>query len=295
MRGTFRFYQEGQLVGESSNLITTAGKLAIQRYLAGYSGHFGRSIRLGIGATAAAVTDVSMNFEVAYAPVYLATPDYANTAILFKGRLDDPLGAVFYEAGLSSFIPDVNNFAFSKPLVMFDSTLETFTNSAWNTSGVRFGAENLRVTATASTTTTSIMSNLLLDFSAYSSLDDFTLAYNPTTAFTSSVILRFYTDSSNYYSSTISTPASGFKVQRFSKGSFTATGSPSWSNITQIGLLVAATAGGTATVDFEGIRAEDNDTFIDTDILVSRTVLGAPVTKVAGMPMDIEYTLDLTL
>lgn len=294
MKGIYRFYQDGELVGEAENLLTTAGKNAIMRYLAGYSGHFGRSIRLGIGATAAAVGDATLNFETAVVPVYLISPDYANTLLVFKGRMDDASSMVIYEAGLSSGIPDTATLNSSRLILGFDSTFDTWSAGAF-TAGSRLGADDLRVTSNASTTTTAVMTDIALDLSAFSNADEFRLAYSPNNANAASIFVRLYTDASNYFTYTINAPTAGFKVATFNKTNFVATGTPSWANITQAGVSVTAGAGGQVQVDFEGLRVDDRDTFADSDILVSRAVLGTPVTKVAGLPLDVEYTLDFTL
>jgi hypothetical protein len=295
VKGTYRFYQNGELVGESENIITDAGKTAILRYLAGYSGHFGRSIRLGIGSTAAAAGNTALEFEVLAVPVYLITPDYTNTLLVFKGRLEDATQAVIYEAGLSTSVPDLSNFLGSRQILGFDSSFDNFTVGTWNTTGPRWGADNLRVTANTSTTATAVQSDVQVDLSGYSDLDVFKVAASANNANAASIFVRFYTDASNYYTATINTPGSGFKVSSVTKGSFVATGVPSWANITQVAVGATANATGQVIVDFEGVRIEDVDTFTESDILVSRTVLGTQITKSAGVPLDIEYTLDLTL
>lgn len=295
MNGIYRFYQNGVQIGESENLLTNVGKSAIIRYMAGYSGHFGRTIRLGIGSTAASASDTALEFESVAAPVTLITPDYANTLLVFKARLDDVAAGVFSEVGLSTALPDSNNYLGSRLIVGFDSGTDNYTVGTWNTSGVKIGIDNLRVTANASTTSTAVSSDVQVDLSGYSDLDDFKLAFTTNNANAASVFIRFYTDASNYFTYTGATPGTGFKTLTFKRSAFVATGSPSWSAITQVGVGATASAGGQVQVDFEGFRVDDKDTFTDTDILVSRSVLGSPITKIAGMPLDIEYTLDLTL
>jgi len=294
MHGIYRFYQNGELVGEAKNLLTTNGKTAIMKYLAGYSGHFGRSIRLGIGATAAAVGDATMNFETAAIPVYLISPDYVNTALVFKGRMDDASAMVIYEAGLSTAIPDSTAANSSRLLLGFDSNIDVWSAGVWTTTS-RFGGDALRLAPATSTTVSANMQDVLMDLSGYSNADEFRLAYNSNNANTASVFVRLFTDASNYFTYTVASPGTGFQIKTFNKSNFVATGTPSWSNITQATVSVTAGAGGSAQVDFEGLRIDDRDTFADSDILVSRAVLGTPITKVPGLPLDIEYTLDLTL
>jgi hypothetical protein len=295
MKGTYRFYQGGELVGESENVITDAGKIAILRYLAGYSGHFGRSIRLGIGAAAAASTNTYLDFEVFSAPVYLITPDYANTLLVFKARLEDVNSGTVYEAGLSTGSTDQNSFLGSRMILGFDSAVDNYSVGTWNTASVRYGDDNLNVTANTSTTATAVQTDVQMDLSGYSDSDVFRVAASANNANAASIFVRFYTDASNYFTGTIATPGSGFKVSSITKGAFVATGSPSWGSITQVAVGATANASGQVIVSFEGVRIEDTDTFTDSNVLVSRSVLATQVSKIAGMPLDIEYTLDLTL
>ena len=297
MRGFYKFYQNGELIHEGENLITTNGKVAIQRYLAGISGHFGRSIRLGIGATAAAVGDTALEFEVANTPVYLVSPDFTNTALIFKGRLDAGPPLNIYEIGLSSAQQDNSLGYGSRVIFQFEQNeaWSTPTNVVWTTGSARFGSDWLRFQQPASQSATSTLTDLALDFSGYSDNDIFKLAYNPQTSFTSSIVLKFATDASNYYTYTINTPSIGFKVAQFTKANFVATGSPSWANITSASITVTSTGGGGGQTDFEGLRIDDKDTYVESEILVSRYVPAAPVAKISGQPLDIEYTLDLTL
>lgn len=292
MIGTYKFYQNGKLVAAEKNLLTTNGKTAIMKYMAGYSGHFGRSIRLGIGATAAAASDTALNFESMATQVYLISPDYANTLLVFKGRVDDTAAGIIYEAGLSTMIPD-NSSNGSRMLLAFDSGIDAWSAGTWQT-GARIGGDALRLAPAVSASATATLTDMFLDLSDYSNSDQFKLAYTPSTN-VASVFIRFYTDASNYYTYTINTPTSGFKIQTFAKSDAVATGTPSWANITQVMVSATATSGGAATVDFEGLRVDDKDTYTDNDVLVSRAVLGSPVTKVSGVPLDVEYTLDLTL
>ena len=58
-------------------------------------------------------------------------------------------------------------------------------------------------------------------------------------------------------------------------------------------MLVTATAGGTASVDIDGLRIEDVDANREESALISRAVLGSPIVKTVGLPLDIEYAITL--
>src|SRR5665647_3682267 len=87
MKGSYRFYQDGALVGEVENLITTAGKIYIMKYLAGYVQSIAQGLAIGLGATAATVADTSLAFEWSRVPILMTSADYANTAIIFRGQI----------------------------------------------------------------------------------------------------------------------------------------------------------------------------------------------------------------
>ena len=294
MRGVYRFYQGGELIGESENIITTAGKTIIMQYLAGYIGKFADSMAVGLFNTAAAATDTLLYAEWERTPVLTVTPDYANTLLVFKGRLPEASSGWIYEAGL--FSPNnIDNEYSSRVLVEFDSTKETWSAGTFTTGNVRLGADTLRMNPGASATLVANLSNIFLDLSGYSDVDEFRVAYNVANTNSTNVSVRFYTDASNYYSATVATnPTTGYKVTTVAKSAFAATGTPSWANITMVGISVTSGAGGTSQIDFDMIRVDDKDSLSDNNVLISRTV-PTPVAKTAGLPLDIEYSLDITL
>jgi hypothetical protein len=294
MRGTYKYYQGGRQVGQAENLITNDGKRLIMQYLANYRANLATHIGVGAFNTAANVTDKELAFEWAKTPIISTSPDYTNTLLVFKGRFEAPVTGIVYESGLWSPDDAVGEYT-SKMLLDFDSSNDTWTAGAFVTTTARVGVDSLRLTPALSTTTTAQNLDAVFDLSGYSNADEFKLAYNVNNAFTASVQIRFYADASNYFTYTINTPTAGYKVQKFYKSDFVATGTPSWANITFVGVLTTATAGGAASVDFDGLRIDDKDTFTDTNILISRAVPASPVTMIPNVPMDIEYTLDVTL
>ena len=292
MRGTYRFYQGGELIGEHSNLITTAGKKALLEYAAGYTKRLVGSLLVGVGATAANVADVKLNFEVARQPVTNASVDYANSAVVFKTQLPSPDEYTIYEVGAHSGGAESAAGA-SQLLFNMDANTDTWSSGTWVATNSRLGSA-LQITAGASTTTTSTLTGLSLDLSQYSALDQFIFAVRANNAFVSNVTFRFVTSSGNYYSASTGALSSGvYTIITANKGAFTATGTPNWANITEVHILVTATAGGTASVDIDGIRVEDVDANREESVLVSRAVLGAPVVKAVGLPLDIEYAITL--
>lgn len=292
MRGTYRFYQNGELIAERTNLITTDGKRAILRYLAGHSGGFVRSLAVGTGTTAAALGDTKLQFEVARADVSVISPDYIAQTLVFKATLEQSMELAIWEIGALSV---AQSEEYGKMLLTFDSDIEPWSAGAFQTDTSRIGGDALRVTASASATVTSSLSDLFLETSDYLDVDKFSLAYIPQDANLNSLKIRLKTDASNYFEYTFTGLTAGYKIESWTKAQMTKTGSPSWDNIISADLIVNAKSGGATSVDFDGLRIDASVVDNPDYALVSRTVLGSPVVKTGESQMDIEYTLDVTI
>lgn len=290
MRGTYRIYREGELVAVQENLLTTEGKSAILRFLAEQGGTLAGAICVGVGTTAANVADRLLEFEVVRGDVTVVSPDYTNTAIVYKADLPAELRVDIREVGMWTSRGDVEQAGL---VVSFDQDLEGWTAGTWETTTRRIGPNGLSVAAAASTSTTTDLLNVFWSIDSMSPADTFALSYNVANEFTSSIQVRFMTDASNYYSYTINAPAAGYKVTRFTKSQLVKTGTPT--DITQISIINTATAGGTSTVVLDGLRTDDGDFNDPGSLLLSRAILGTPIEKPAGVPFEIEYTLDVTL
>jgi hypothetical protein len=294
MRGIYRFYQEGRQIGEAENLITTDGKRLVMQYLAGYRGNIASHIAVGAFNTAAAVGDKELAFEWARTPIISTSPDYTNTLLVYKGRFEAVTTGVIYEAGLWSPDDVVGDYA-STMLLDFDSANDVWTAGAYATNVTRIGIDSLRLSPTTSTTITAQKMDTNMDLSGYSNTDEFKFVYNVSGQIPTSVQLRFYVDASNYYTYTFTPPGTGYRLQKFYKTDLVATGTPTYNGITYVGAIATAPGTGQSFVDFDGLRIDDKDTYTDTNILVSRAVPASPITMVPNIPMEIEYSLDVTL
>lgn len=293
MIGTYKFYEKGRLIAAEKNLITNEGKNAILAFMAGYTGNFAADICFGAGETAAAAANTDLELQWARTPIVSISPDYINTMIVYKARLDAGIAGKIYEAGLRSQQSNQSDYN-SRTLIDFSSTA-AWSIATFNATNSRVGPDSLRLSPAASATSTATLADTFMDLSGYSVNDSFRLGYQPNDAFTASIFVRLYTDASNYFTFTVSAPTSGYKIATFTKSNAVATGSPDWGNITSVAASVTSTAGGAAQVDFDTFQVVDLDDNSEHDALISRAVLGTPVTKTAGLPLDIEYTLDVTL
>ena len=293
MKGTYRFYEDGKLVGEQENLITNDGKRAILRYLAGYTNGIIQTLAVGVGSTAAAVTDTRLQFEFDRAPVSVTSLDLTTQKIVFKATLNRLTEGSINEVGGFSFA-ETNEVAGARMLTSFDPDFETWSAGAWQTDTTKIGGESLRLTPALSTTTTAVLTPITLDLSEYRSVDKFFFAWANNNSNATAIKFQLRTDASNYYEFSGST-AIGYNIGNVAKGSMAAVGSPSWANLTALAVSVTAGAGGAASVDFDGIRLESGEASNPDYAMVSRTVLGSPISKNSKTEMEIEYSLDVTI
>ena len=297
MRGIYRFYQDGKLIAERKNLLTTEGKRLILRYLAGQSPSLGAAIGLGVSEIAATVSDEMLGFEIERVSVDLRNADYTNDVVIFKGTIEQDTTFNIYEAGLWSASTNVLSGEFESRLVTtFDTEIEAWTNVTEDTTANRTSESAVRVDATASTTTSAQL-DVEMDLSGYSYNDTFLLAFSKPDNNIDSITLKFEDTVSGgvlSLSKTISSLPTGYNILEFRKGDFTATGTISWESISRITFDV--TAGGTDSyVILDGLRVEDVDTPNQNYILVSHAVLGSPIAKTNIAPMDIEYALEFSV
>jgi len=297
VRGIYRFYQEGKLVGEHRNLLTTEGKRLILRYLAGQSPSLGAAIGLGVSGVAATVNDVVLGFEIQRVAIDLKNADYVNNVVLFKGTIPQDDAFTIYEAGLWSTATNNLSGEFeSRMVTTFDLELEDWTNVTADTTANRTSADAVRVDA-GSSATTSPRLDVDMDLSGYSANDTFYLAFSKPNNNIASIKLIFedvVSGGSLSLTKTVSSLPVGYNILAFRKGDFTATGTISWDNITRFGFDVTATATA-GYVILDGLRVEDLDTPNQDYVLVSHTVLSSPLAKTNTAPMDVEYALDFNV
>jgi hypothetical protein len=283
-------------------LITLNGKTHIKRYLASIVPAIARSIAFGIGGSAESVSDTKLGFEVGRSQVRIISYDFVNNKLIFKAEVDALFGGTIYEVALfSSNAADNNGQYSSKVLATFDSTKETWQDATTSVAGTyvttntRIGTDSLSHTPSASTSKTDIAPGTFLDFSGYSGADKFVFAYYVNNANTSNIKFRFGTDAANYYEFALGAQTAGYKVIEVAKSTATVTGTPSWSNITEIRVTTTSGAGGASAVNYDGIRIEDMDSATQDSIMVSRELLSTPFTKVEGKVQEIEFSLDVSV
>lgn len=274
-------------------MITTNGETHVLRFFAGIAGTIGSQIVLGTGTKAEAKSDFRLDFEAIRVDVSAIGIDADNKRIIFKGIIPSEVTGTFYESGLISEPPTTSPEEAGRILADFNEA-ELWTGGEFQTTG-RSGGNSYRLDAVASGNSTALFGDVAFDLSKYSDSDEFNIAFTNNSANTSSVVVRVGSDSSNYLSYKIDNPAQGYVVASWKKSEMSQTGSPDLTNATYLAVVLNAKVGGAAQVDVDGLRIEDADTLDTQSVLVARKVLESPVTKTAGVELEIEYSLGLTI
>lgn len=295
IKGVYSFYQNGELLAKSENILTTEGKRLLLRVLAEQAASLGQAIGVGVSAVAATAADTRLGWEVDRSSIDIKAVDYDNSLVVMKTTLPQNTAYTIYEIGLwSQFTNSLNTETSSRILTTFETDVENWTNFTLDTTQNRTSRNAMRIDATSSSTKTAV-SNVDLDLSGYSSVDQFSVAFYKANNNITTLGLVFESATGVYRkNTTVSSLPVGYNIINLNKGDFVATGTPDWSAITKIDIEV--TAGGTAGyLIMDGIRIEDADTLNPDYALVSRSVLGTPLVKTDNSPMDVEYALEFTL
>lgn len=309
--GVYRFYQNGELIGEAENSMTQMGRVLAVKTIMGAIPNFATSLGVGVSSTAnqAAtnnlIPDYKLGLMTATTPVIGSNISTNSTydAILFKGRLADPLYYRIHEVGLFSDPLLSGATGYKQELVLgFENNdnlyttgvgyinSDTYANTTYKmvdrtdpTYGTffRIGRKALYLGGTTQVYT----ENSFVGLDEYDATDELTLGFYASASRT--ITVRFYSGggTSNYITFTFA-GSTGYNVVSKTISQGTVTGSFNWSDVTRIGV---SSDGSYAILD--GLRF-NNVNPIDTNRgMISRAVLPTPIIKMANIPVDIEYSL----
>lgn len=309
IKGTYIFYQDGQEIYRSSNIITKFGKRFITNFLAGRVSFNEKTIAIGIDDTAATANDTRLGMEFYRMPVEFGSTDITTTdgvssySVVYKSTLPQALAGTVYEIGLyPQNTISLNNFD-SKFLALFDNQLDWYDSSQSNPDYIaensRIGENVLELNSELDASKEYFINIPSTDFSGYSTNDTVRFAYYQNDLNLNSIQISLYSSSSEYYSATLTAGGSvGYHLSDdipFSEFLNNPSGTnPNISDITKIGISIVPATGEQTSIGADGLRINDEDTFNPIYGLISRSVLGTPLSKIAGRQVDIEYRLDLT-
>lgn len=314
--GVYKFYQNGELVGEAENSMTEIGRILAVKTLMGAIPNFATSMGVGVSSDAngAKVNNLVPNYrlglKVATCPVIGSNIDSTVTydALLFKGRITDPLYYKIHEVALFSdpllsgstgykqelvlgFEPNDNFYNSVAGLYLND---DAYTNTTYRLVGrtgtdssfdtwFRVGRKALLLGGTQEIYT----ENSFTGLDQYDQTDEVTLGFYAS-AIGRTVTVKFYSGggTSNFISFSFASTAIGYNTITRTISQGTVTGSFDWSNITRVGVSASA-----ATVVLDALRFENVNQLDTNRGMISRAVLPTAITKLANIPIDIEYTL----
>lgn len=256
-----------------------------------------KGISFGIGSSSPVITDQRLQFEIGRAEVSNVFYDYTNNKVIFKAIVPTGASGVVTELGLWSDISNsMAGTGTDRILASFEDEENWSNTPTWSAVSTitRLGTQSLRQAPTGGATVSNELFDASMDLSFYSSADKFVFAWYNANTNPASVVFRFKTDSTNYFSTTFTNPIAGYHFDEVTKGSLAVAGVPNWSNIQTIEVLTTSKAAVVSTVDFDGITIADVDTVNPNYILIARQ-LETAFTLVPGVLSEIEYPLGVTV
>lgn len=305
--GRYIVKSQEAILSESKNAITDEGLYLIRSYLANPTSNWAGAISIGaMNSTAAASTNSSLDFELARIPVLLRSVE--NNEIVIKGVLNSDFSGKIFELGIYPEVFNTLSDGFDDKLLLnFDELwLKTsdnleFASSNFSTTS-RAGENNLKIESAA----IDIYTNIGVNLSGYTSLDESSLMYSVTAIGTNRTFRITFIDSqlptpgTKYADFTLDCSTTGYKKINKVLGDFVETGNFN-SDIVKIN-ITAASYSNTATVELDAFRINDADETNPDFALVSRSIIGVQngssstdyVDKPAGVEVDIEYRVQLS-
>ena len=296
-------------------MITKFGKRFLTSYLAGMISSQTKDLAFGIDSTAVQTNgnDTRLGFEfyrvpVSFGSIEIQTDGSGNStySVVYQATIPQDVSGIIKEIGLyPNTKSSINNYD-SKFIADFENNLMWFKSDGSNpelialtTSSVkpRVGTYFSKVAVSASQSVEFLCAYSGLDLSGYTASDSLSLAYNQENTNLESIVFKFYSSDSSYYSATFTGAASVTEPNKIAKVLFsTLTANNVYADLTsiiKIGIVITAKSSGQAVVYLDALRLDDEDTFDANFGLISRSVLSSPVEKIAGKPVDIEYRINL--
>lgn len=310
INGIYRFYCEGELIGEYKNALTNNGRTIAIKSLLGIIPNFAGTIAYGIGdksntidSSTKLISDTSLQFELGRAQVAGSYLDISNNndVLIYSATLTDPFQYQIYEVGLFPSPLRNSNIGLAGSTIFDFDRVDLFNKFGTASGASLLAAAEARIgtslyflpqtDGSVSYISYAANDNTLATISGFTSQDTFRLAGYKLDLQAASVNFRFYSDSVNYYDYVFAAPsASGYFLAEIEKGLTTIVGNPSWTTITSARIWCNTASG----IYLDGLRIDVGSYLIDTLTgMISRAVLPTPVRKPAGIPLTVEYSLAL--
>ena len=305
-KGTYVFKENGKEIGRSSNLITTNGRKVLLQYLAGIKSTWASNLAIGAITTPPTINDTQLNFETGRYPITLRTYQAATVStpdlIIVRATLPALMYANIYEVGVypEDSLSNISNR--SNNIIVDFSDLTNWTTTAGSTyisgftpglnSSPRIGGYSVELAPN----TTVYNNTYSIDLSNYDESDNLQiLAYNTTAGALSvkmtnssgySAIFNYSLSSNSEYQ-VLSVP---FPSTIYDSNSSVVASPPRFLNtINSVTITTDSTASGTIDV----IKTSSASKLTNNDFIISKSVLSTPIAKTYGVPLDVEYYIEL--
>jgi len=252
-------------------MITKFGKRFLTNLIAGNTKSLNKDIAIGIDLTEATENDTRLGFEFYRVPALfgsteIQTVDNVSTySVIFKASIPQDVEGEINEIGLyPSDRSSINNFD-SKFLTDFsnylDWTDEDLFKADFSTNNPKIG-NNIIVMQSDGPASNEYFYNIEnLDLSGYSVNDTLRLAYRKIDDNLESIIIKFYSSSTEYFEYEITPPAgTGDQITEDISMSLIYAGAtnpaPDKSLINKIGITITPSGTDTTYVGFDGLRIE---------------------------------------
>ncbi len=323
--GVYKFYIDGEYIGEQTNSITRAGRAIILKSIMGLLPTVGGEIHIGIDSTANGEADTDglipnniLGFDIAASPVKMSYLDnsggydamvfkasFGSTATpgekykirelgLFPGTGSSNATSTFRETTLfSGSITDAWKNVSTDLLT--NSGSSTPTESCYITSALT--SYEFRVGDTAlfidGGETVNVQKNFnSFDFDSYNNVDKLSVAYSKLTGAEPTVTMKFYSTVDDYFVGTFDiTGSQTYGISEVTiqdiNNNVSNVGNPTWSNIIKIEIS------SDIDVVIDAVRFNNIDEVDTVYGMVSRAVLDTAIVKESNSVLDIEYYLSM--
>ena len=295
IKGKYRVYENGSLIGEYNNIITTQGFNIIRNYLAGNTDAWAGAISLGaLNLSSPSLSDISMEFELAR--YNIDASGVRGNNILLSAEVDSNFSGQIYEVGIYPTLRNEMSGGFD------DRVIVTFNENWVDSAGVSLPSNKFEGAEENPLARSGVRSMI---FDGYSDLDSISILYKTAVLGANKTIrLTFYdnqlpTAGTKYYDFQFDGTTTGYKKISQLLGYFTETNNFN-GDVSRVEL--SSLSGDYATIHIDSIKFDDSDETNADFALVSRALIGQVggtastdyFEKRDGSTMTIEYEMELT-
>jgi len=290
MKGTYRIYQDGVMIKESTNVITNRGRIAIGRYLTGERQSWSDSMVVGSGSPAAVPEDESLAMEFWREEIDIKEYSVPTGQITLRSIIPSRISGKISEIGIYCTISSLRQVSSSPIAIFFDNSIESWTltsNTAFDTTNYRIGKSAVLFSPT---TGNNAIASIRFpgSFNSYNEDTKFRLSYQILSGTINSITLRLKSSESTYREYFFNTFGSGYSVNLWETQDFILEGNADWEDFSSLEVIVD----GNGEVVIDGFAVSYEPPSVET-VLVSITNLAGIVEKNESQEIQIEYVLDL--